>query len=53
MCYANAKATPKDGQRALNRAIFIMMAAPLGMVVGVGAAIRYGRRRDREKDSSE
>jgi hypothetical protein len=49
MCYVTARATPKDAQRALNRAIFVMMAPPLAaMTIGVGAAFRYGRRRDRE-----
>jgi hypothetical protein len=52
MCNANAKATPKEGQRALNRAIFVMLAPPVAiMVFGFGFAIRYGRRRDRENDS--
>ena len=52
MCNANAKATPKEGQRALNRAIFVMLAPPVAiMVFGFGFAIRYGKRRDRENES--
>jgi hypothetical protein len=52
MCNANAKATPKEGQRAINRAIFVMLAPPVAiMVFGFGFAMRYGKRRDRENDS--
>jgi hypothetical protein len=52
MCRANAQATPKDGQRALNRAIFVMLAPPVGiMIFGFGYAMRYGKLRDRENDS--
>jgi hypothetical protein len=49
MCYATARATPEEGQRALNRAILVMLAPPLGiMVFGANFVFRYARRRDRE-----
>jgi hypothetical protein len=52
MCYQTVKGAPKDGQRALNRAILVMLVPPLGaMTFGVGWAFRYGKRRDRENDS--
>jgi len=49
MCRANAKATPKEAQRAINRAILLMMAPPLcAVTLGTGLIVRYARRRDRE-----
>ena len=53
MCRANAQATPTEGQMAINRAIFVMLAPPVAiMVFGFGFAIRYGKRRDRENDQA-
>ena len=49
MCYQTVKGTPKEAQRAINRAIIVMVLPPVGaMTLGVGCAIRYGKRRDEE-----
>jgi hypothetical protein len=51
MCRANAKATPKEGQKAINRAILVMLVPPVGiMTFGAGFVVRYVRRRDRENE---
>jgi hypothetical protein len=49
MCYSNAAGTTKDGQRAIDRAILVLLIPPVGfMTLGVGLAYRYGKRRDDE-----
>jgi hypothetical protein len=50
MCYSTAKATSKDGQRAISRGVVVLLIPPLGfMTLGVWMAFRYSRKRDLEK----
>jgi hypothetical protein len=47
MCYTSAKGAPKDGQRAINHGVLVLLVPPVGlMTVGVTAAMRYGKKRD-------
>jgi hypothetical protein len=51
MCRANAKATPKEAQQAINRAILVMVMPPVGAVtLGTSLIVRYARRRDQDKE---
>jgi len=50
MCYGSVHATSKDGQRAINKGVIVLLVPPLGfMTLGVWAAFRYGRKRDLER----
>ena len=54
MCYSTAAAASKDGQKALGKAVEVLVAPPLAvMTVGVGLAFRYGRKRDQEKNRGD
>jgi cytochrome c-type biogenesis protein CcmH/NrfF len=50
MCYSSAAASSKDGEHALNRAVIVLLLPPLGfMTAGIGMAVRYSKKRDREQ----
>ena len=51
MCYSSVSAASKDGQKAIGKAVAVLVAPPLGvMTLGVGLAFRYGRKRDQEQN---
>jgi hypothetical protein len=51
MCYSSASATSKDGLRAINKAVLVLLGPPLGfMTIGLVCAFRYGKKRDEDQD---
>jgi hypothetical protein len=54
MCYSTAKATSKDGQRAISKGVLVLLVPPLGfMTLGVWMVFRYGKKRDQEQAGSD
>ena len=50
MCYSTANATSKDGQRAINRGVVVLLVPTLSfMTLGVWMALRYAKKRDFEQ----
>ena len=49
MCFSTAAAASKDGQKAIGRGVLVLLVPPtIFMSIGVGLALRYGRKRDLE-----
>lgn len=54
MCYSTAAAACKDGQRAINRAVLVLLVPPVGfMTLGIGMAMRYSQKRDEDANRTD
>ncbi len=50
MCYSTAKATSKEGQRAISKGVIVLLIPPVGfMTLGIALAFRYSKKRDFEQ----
>jgi hypothetical protein len=50
MCYSTAKATSREGQRAISKGVLVLLVPPLGfMSLGIALAFRYSKKRDNEE----
>jgi hypothetical protein len=50
MCYSTAKATSREGQRAISKGVLVLLVPPLGfMSLGIALAFRYSKKRDDEE----
>jgi hypothetical protein len=51
MCYSTAKATSKEGQRAISKGVVVLLIPPVGfMTLGAALAFRYSKKRDLEQN---
>jgi len=51
MCYSSASAASKDGLRAINKAVLVLLGPTVGfMAVGMVLAFRYSKKRDEHQD---
>jgi hypothetical protein len=51
MCYSSAKGTSKEGQKAISRAVLVLLLPPLAfMTLGAGMAVGYSKKRDLENE---
>ena len=51
MCYSTARALNQEGQNAITRGVVVLLLPPIGfMTIGVGLALRYGKKRDEEAE---
>ena len=51
MCYSTGRALNKEGQNAITRGVVVLLIPPVGfMTLGVGLALRYGKKRDEEAE---
>lgn len=50
MCYSTAAAATHDAQKAINRAVIVLLIPPVGiMTAGIGMAVHYSKKRDQQK----
>jgi hypothetical protein len=51
MCYSSASAASKDGLRAINKAVLVLLGPTVGfMAVGFVLAFRYSKKRDEDNE---
>jgi len=53
MCYTGAQGSSKEGQKAISKAVMVLLVPPVGiMTLGVLLAFRYGKKRDLDHNES-